>query len=120
LASEGSSGAEVLPGTPLRMPSTPDYKSFKKMIGQVSLINVVCINCIIRFKKLPDTDAPYIFSLPDNIERSLQRFNSSQLIKQLRLLSSSGAEASKFDREKWRAQVIRFRFTFLKNNFFLL
>ena len=55
--------------------------------------------------QLPDTDAPYIFSLPDNIERSLQRNNSTALIKQLRVLSSSDLEASKYDREKWRAQV---------------
>jgi len=55
--------------------------------------------------QLPDTDSPYIFSLPDNIERSLQRTNSTALIKQLRVLSSSDAEATKYDREKWRAQV---------------
>jgi hypothetical protein len=55
--------------------------------------------------QLPDADAPYIFSLPDNIERSLQRNNSSQLIKQLRLLSASDSEGNKYDREKWRAQV---------------
>jgi hypothetical protein len=58
---------------------------------------------------LPDTDAPYIFSLPDNIERSLQRTNSTALIKQLRVLSSSDLQAAKYDREKWRAQV-RFAF----------
>jgi len=88
LASEASNGIEVLTGTPLRMPASPDFKSFMKMISQ-----------------LPDADAPYVFSLPDNIERSLQRTNSTQLIKQLRVLSSSDAEAAKYDREKWRAQL---------------
>jgi dynein heavy chain 2 len=88
LASDAGAGAEVLQGTPLRMPSNPDYKSFRKMIGQ-----------------LPDIDAPYVFCLPDNIERSLQRTNSAQLIRQLRVLSSSDAEASKYDREKWRTQL---------------
>jgi hypothetical protein len=88
LASDRSSGAEVIQGTPLRMPSSPDYSSFKKMITQ-----------------LPDIDAPYIFSLPDNIERSLQRTTSAAVIKQLRALSTVDTEASKYDREKWRAQV---------------
>eukprot|EP00981_Chlorochromonas_danica_P004240 scaffold857_cov152-Ochromonas_danica.AAC.23 len=88
LAGEGSAGAEVIQGTPLRMPSNPDYKAFKKLISQ-----------------LPDVDAPYFFSLPDNIERSLQRTNSTSLIKQLTVLSSSTEEAAKFDREKWRAQL---------------
>jgi hypothetical protein len=55
--------------------------------------------------QLPDADSPYYFSLPDNIERSLQRTTSAALIKQLRVLSSSDLEASKYDREKWRAQV---------------
>ena len=55
--------------------------------------------------QLPDTDAPFTFSLPDNIERSLQRVTSSGVIRQLRALSTLDAEANKFDREKWRAQV---------------
>ena len=80
----------MLVGTPLRMPSVPDYKAFKKIIAQ-----------------LPDQDAPYIFNLPDNIERSLQRNLSSALIRSLRILSSHDAEATKYDREKWRAQVLR-------------
>lgn len=46
-----------------------------------------------------------MFSLPDNIERSLQRVTSSGVIRQLRALSTLDAEANKFDREKWRAQV---------------
>ena len=55
--------------------------------------------------QLPDTDAPYVFCLPDNIERSLQRVTSAGVIRQLRALSTLDAEASKFDREKWRSQV---------------
>jgi hypothetical protein len=35
LASDASSGAEILIGTPLRMPANPDRKSFKKIIAQV-------------------------------------------------------------------------------------
>ena len=88
IVSEKGAGKEVLPGTPLRMPLNPDFDSFKKTISQ-----------------LPDNDPPYIFGLPDNIERSLQRATSSAVIKQLAALSTLDAHASKFDREKWRAQL---------------
>ena len=60
---------------------------------------------LIYSSQLPDTDAPYVFCLPDNIERSLQRVTSAGVIRQLRALSTLDAEASKFDREKWRSQV---------------
>ena len=60
---------------------------------------------LISSSQLPDTDAPYVFCLPDNIERSLQRVTSAGVIRQLRALSTLDAEASKFDREKWRSQV---------------
>jgi hypothetical protein len=35
LAADNSSGAEVIAGTPLRMPASADYKSFRKIIAQV-------------------------------------------------------------------------------------
>lgn len=88
LAGDSSGGNDVLQGTPLRMPNNPDYKSFRKILSH-----------------LPDVDAPYFFCLPDNIERSLQRTNSAILIKQLRILSSSNTEGSKYDRDIWRAQL---------------
>lgn len=47
-----------------------------------------------------------MFGLPDNIERSLQRSTSTSVIKQLRALSLLDAAAVKYDREKWRVQVI--------------
>jgi hypothetical protein len=80
-------GAEVLPDC-LRMPQGADYEAFRKAIGA-----------------LPDTDVPSVFTLPDNIERSLQRTSSAVVIKQLRALSVLNVEAAKFDREKWKAQV---------------
>ena len=55
--------------------------------------------------QLLDADAPYIFSLPDNIERSLQRTSSVAVIKQLRALSALDVEPTKFDKEKWKAQL---------------
>lgn len=43
LAAEGSSGTEVLVGTPLRMPANPDFKSFAKMITQVLPRFALCL-----------------------------------------------------------------------------
>lgn len=76
LASDAGAGLEVVAGTPLRMPSTSSssqdhYKTFQRIL-----------------QALPDVDAPYVFNLPDNIERSLQRSTSAMLIRQLRLLGS--------------------------------
>ena len=88
LASDNGVGTEVLAGTPLRMPNFPDLDSFQKVVSQLS-----------------DVDAPFVFSLPDNIERSLQRSTSAAVINQLRALSTLTSEAKKFDREKWRIQV---------------
>jgi Dynein heavy chain C-terminal domain len=55
--------------------------------------------------KLPDNDIPGMFSLPDNIERSVQRATSSQVIVSLKALSVSAAAASSFDKEKWREKL---------------
>jgi dynein heavy chain 2 len=55
--------------------------------------------------KLPDSDAPSVFGLPDNIERSVQRTLSGEVIAQLKMLSASEGAARQFDREKWRAQL---------------
>jgi len=75
LVGDNSGGTEVIAGTPLRMPSNPTYEAFLKTIAL-----------------LPDIDPPFVFSLPDNIERSLQRSSSQAVIKQLRLLSVIDAE----------------------------
>jgi dynein heavy chain 2 len=88
LASDDAGGTEVLVGTALRMPKSTDYDAFKKII-----------------ENIPDIDSPFIFGLPDNIERSLQRATSSNVIKLLRALSVSAAEVTKFDREKWREKL---------------
>ena len=88
VAGEAGAGKDVLQGNPLRMPTKVDMASFKRSV-----------------QALPDADAPIVFCLPDNIERSLQRNNSSAAIKQLRALSAVGVEVNKFDREKWRVQL---------------
>jgi len=75
LVGDDSGGKEVIAGTPLRMPSSPTYDALLKTVALLS-----------------DTDAPFVFSLPDNIERSLQRSSSQAVIKQLRVLSVVDAE----------------------------
>jgi hypothetical protein len=110
IASDRGAGAEILQGTALRMPKVPDYESFRRIIDKVICLPFPSLLTIplpvpSSTLQLPDTDAPFVFSLPDNIERSLQRVTSSGVIRQLRALSTLDAEANKFDREKWRAQV---------------
>jgi len=48
---------------------------------------------------LPDNDAPTLFGLPDNIERSVQRTQSARVSEQLRQLTLSGGIDECFDRD---------------------
>ncbi|DBA00111.1 TPA: hypothetical protein N0F65_000402 [Lagenidium giganteum] len=89
-----------------------EYFSPEFLSGQKSLVRGVKMPQSSRHEDfvdiidhLPDTDAPAMFGLPDNIERSAQRTMSAQVIAQLKALSSSEEAAEKFDREKWRAQL---------------
>jgi len=50
---------------------------------------------------LPEVDNPKIFGLPTNIDRSVQRFNSNQVITQLKSLAAVSAAELRFDKEKW-------------------
>ena len=92
IASEQGNNEEVIYGTPLRMPKSADFETFRKVISQ-----------------LQDIDSPFIFNLPDNIERSLQRLTSALVIKQLKALSAHSTNTSKFDKDLWRAQVTSFQ-----------
>ncbi|CAN0116433.1 unnamed protein product [Ectocarpus sp. 12 AP-2014] len=53
-------------------------------------------------QKLPDTDHPSGFGLPDNIERSVQRAASAVVIAGLRRLGAASIGGGSFDREIWR------------------
>ena len=88
IASESGNGEEIIYGTPLRMPSSSESDSYKRVIAQ-----------------LQETDAPFIFNLPDNTERSLQRTTSASLVKQLRALSVHSSIVANFDKERWKSQV---------------
>ncbi|CAF5095448.1 unnamed protein product, partial [Rotaria magnacalcarata] len=50
-----------------------------------------------------DQDAPSLFGLPANIERSAQRMNSTQIINSLKVLQRTDVEVEKFDKDKWSA-----------------
>ena len=54
---------------------------------------------------MPDDDKPSHFGLPANINRSHQRNVSQQVISKLKLLMISFGVASRFDREKWQAEL---------------
>ncbi|TYZ58493.1 hypothetical protein PybrP1_004198 [[Pythium] brassicae (nom. inval.)] len=88
------------------------YFSADLLAGQRSLVRGVKLPQSARHEdyvalvdRLPDSDTPAVFGLPDNIERSMQRTLSADVIAQLKALSASEAAAQKFDREKWRAQL---------------
>lgn len=52
--------------------------------------------------KLADDDNPELFGLPSNIDRSVQRFNSTQVINNLKNLQSISAQELRFDKQKWQ------------------
>eukprot|EP00743_Colponemidia_sp_Colp-15_P007052 GILK01007609.1.p1 GENE.GILK01007609.1~~GILK01007609.1.p1 ORF type:complete len:2172 (-),score=437.61 GILK01007609.1:43-6558(-) len=54
---------------------------------------------------LPDIDAPILFGLPPNIDRSVQRYNSGQVLNQLKQLALAAGETQRFDKEKWATQL---------------
>mgnify|MGYP006893244059 CR=1 FL=1 len=51
--------------------------------------------------KVPESDAPSLFGLPANIDRSVQRFNSAAVILSLKQLAAVSAEELRFDKQKW-------------------
>lgn len=56
-------------------------------------------------QKVPEIDNPDIFGLPSNIDRSVQRFNSNNVILGLKGLAAAGAQELRFDKEKWTEQL---------------
>ena len=55
--------------------------------------------------KVPEADIPSMFGLPANIDRSVQRFNSSAVIASLKQLAAVGAEELRFDKAKWTQKL---------------
>lgn len=52
--------------------------------------------------RLAEDDNPELFGLPSNIDRSVQRFNSTQVINNLKNLQSISAQELRFDKQKWQ------------------
>ena len=55
--------------------------------------------------QVPEIDTPSLFGLPTNIDRSVQRFNSLQVIGQLKSLAAITGGDMRFDKEKWSQQL---------------
>lgn len=56
-------------------------------------------------QKIPDIDQPALFGLPANIDRSVQRFNSGNVITQLKQLAAVSEDELRFDKKKWTTQL---------------
>lgn len=52
----------------------------------------------LEMQKVPDVDQPSLFGLPANIDRSVQRFNSTFVINQLKQLAAVSDEDLRFDK----------------------
>ncbi len=75
-----------MPG--VSMPNSRQYRDYLELIN-----------------KLPEQDIPEIFGLPNNIDRSVQRYNSANVINSLKELSAASAEQMKFDKEEWSIKL---------------
>lgn len=72
----------------IALPNSTSYDSYVDMINQ-----------------MPDIDSPSLFSLPDNIDRTLQRINSGKVISLLKVLSAAVDSGARFNREKWSMEL---------------
>lgn len=79
------------------------------MKGQEMLSNVVQApqsknvqDFFSALNRLAEDDSPELFGLPSNIDRSVQRFNSTQVINNLKNLQSISAQELRFDKQKWQ------------------
>ena len=52
--------------------------------------------------KIPEVDSPEVFSLPANIERSVQRARSAVVLEKLGMMAAAGVSGGGFDKEEWK------------------
>ncbi|CAF3379900.1 unnamed protein product [Rotaria sp. Silwood1] len=83
----GSRGSKHKLALHINLPNSPNFNEYKKICEDLN----------------DDQDAPSLFGLPANIERSAQRMNSAQIINSLKILQRTDVEVEKFDKEKWSA-----------------
>ncbi|CAF0783257.1 unnamed protein product [Rotaria sordida] len=81
----GSRGSKYKLASNINLPNSSNLNEYKKICEDLS----------------DDPDAPSLFGLPSNIERSAQRMNSAQIINSLKILQRTDVEVEKFDKEKW-------------------
>ena len=79
-------GRKLTPGLPL--PASTSHGEYLALI-----------------QRLPDVDAPALFSLPDNIDAALQQTQSTAVILSLRKLAVSTSAMGRFDRQAWKAAL---------------
>jgi dynein heavy chain 2 len=82
---------------------TPDvFQGTKKLSNLIQVPKAATIKDYIQYvSQLPDQDKPMMFGLPQNIDRSVQRFNSQRYINMLKNITAVSKEDLKFDRETW-------------------
>ena len=55
--------------------------------------------------KIPEVDSPEVFGLPANIDRSVQRAQSTIVLEKLGMMASAAAGIGGFDREEWKKSL---------------
>jgi dynein heavy chain 2 len=84
----GTNRAKKPLGPGLELPTSASYQEYIELVH-----------------KIPETDKPVYFGLPANIDRAYQKNISEGVIKQLKIIMLSTESVSKFDREKWQAEL---------------
>ena len=77
-----------------------------KLLNKLQLPNSKDLNAYLDIiKKLPDNDDPELFGLPLNVDRSVQRYISSEVLYKLNMVYTINSESSKFEKEKWAEKL---------------
>jgi dynein heavy chain 2 len=85
---------------------SPETLSRKKLPGGFRLPESNSLRDYLKvIEALPEQDSHDLFGLPANIGRSVQRYNSLNVIRQLKQLSAVSEDSLKFDREEWSAKL---------------
>ena len=85
---------------------TPGKESGRKLTAGLSLPpSAAHGEYVSLIQRLPDVDAPNLFSLPDNIDAAVQQNQSGGVVVQLRKLAVSNSSLGRFDRTAWKAAL---------------
>lgn len=75
----------------IALPRSIDYTAYTSLINE-----------------LPDQDNVVYFGLPANVERTLQKNTSQEIINQLQLLNRIESHSSGFSKDQWSSQLLPF------------